>query len=108
MYLGYDNYESLDDAMFKINTMKVSEYAYKMIIANRKREMIDRDMHLQAWLNVRVQDNEEKGVGDNKKQVPVYKSFDEFYNPNGKQDTGPIKATKNMVNAVKRAGEMNK
>ena len=33
------------------------------------------DMHLQAWLNVQAQSTKEQG----KKQVPVYKTFKEFF-----------------------------
>ncbi|MBW8350782.1 hypothetical protein K0H71_15200 [Bacillus sp. IITD106] len=36
-------------------------------------------MHLQAWLNHQVTATKEVGAGKNVKQVPVYKTFNEFF-----------------------------
>ncbi|WP_193568272.1 hypothetical protein [Gracilibacillus saliphilus] len=47
----------------------------KMKAYNLKRVDIERDMHLQAWLNHQVTATKEQG----KKHVPVYKNFTDFF-----------------------------
>lgn len=72
----------------------------------------EHEMYLQAWLNARVQDTKEKGTGKNSKQVPVYKSFKDFYDYeerrnevlNYKKD---LDISPNMKKAVQMAKEIN-
>lgn len=63
----------------------------KMKAYNLSRVDIERDMHLQAWLNHQVQATKEQG----KKQIPVYKKFDEFFNYEQR-----IKEIENPVNKL--------
>ncbi|AXF57795.1 hypothetical protein DT065_00420 [Salicibibacter kimchii] len=37
-------------------------------------------MHLQAWTNQQIKATKETGQGKNKKSVPVYKNFKDFFN----------------------------
>lgn len=51
------------------------EYQMRMKAFNLARIDKEHDMHLQAWLNHAVTATKEQ----NKKQVPVYKKFKDFY-----------------------------
>lgn len=106
-YLGYDKYEDLEEALYKINIMRVSEYVFKMQIHNLKRVDKEYDMHLQAWLNARVQDTKEKG----KKKELVYRKFTDFYDyeKNVSEVQGRPKRSVNnqLKKAVHMASEIN-
>lgn len=91
-----------------MDILRVSDYAIQMKVHNLREIDKEHDMHLQAWLNARVQDTKEQG----KKQVPVYKNFEQFYNHKerlleveGKRE---IKVSNHMKTALQMASEINK
>lgn len=55
--------------------MTLYEYDLKMRAHNLARVDKEHDMHLQAWLNYQVTATREQG----KKQVPVFKKFEDFF-----------------------------
>lgn len=61
--------------MYDVEVMSLEEYSLQMQAYRLKQIDKERDMHLQAWLNHAVTATKEQG----KKQVPVYKTFKEFY-----------------------------
>ena len=48
--------------------------------ANIRRVDREYEIHLAAWQNAQVQASETKGSGKNQKQVPVYATFNDFFN----------------------------
>ena len=62
-------------SLYDIDTTTLFEYQMKMKAYNLKRVDIERDMHLQAWLNHQVTATKEVA----KKHVPVYKNFTDFF-----------------------------
>ncbi|HAM79603.1 hypothetical protein [Ornithinibacillus bavariensis] len=61
--------------MQEIELLRLEEYFYRMEAYNLSRVDKERDMHLQAWLNNQVTFTKEQG----KKQVPVFKRFEDFF-----------------------------
>lgn len=56
--------------------MSLKEYLYRMRAYQLKRIDKQHEMHMQAWLNHIAGSTKEQG----KKQVPVFKRFEDFYN----------------------------
>lgn len=61
--------------MYDVEVMSLEEYSLQMQAHRLKQIDKEHDMHLQAWLNHGVTATKEQG----KKQVPVYKTFKDFY-----------------------------
>jgi len=66
-YFGYSLHEAEE--------MTLREYTYMMHVYNLKRVDKERDIHMTAFLNHAVTATKQVG----KKQVPVYKTFKDFY-----------------------------
>ena len=66
-YFGY--------SLHQAEEMTLREYSYMMHVYNLKRVDQERDMHMQAFLNHAVTSTKKLG----NKQVPVFKSFKDFY-----------------------------
>lgn len=62
--------------MYDIKILTLYEYEAKMYAYKLKQIDDEHKMHMQAWINHQVTATKEQG----KKQVPVYKSFTDFYN----------------------------
>lgn len=67
-YLGFKS-------LYDIEILEFHEYALRMRAFNLSEVDKKYYMHLQAWLNHQVTATEERG----KKQVPVFKSFKQFF-----------------------------
>jgi 16S rRNA U1498 N3-methylase RsmE len=66
-YFGYSLHEA--------ECMTLREYSYEMFAYSLRRIDEERDMHMQAFLNHVVTGTKQRG----KKTVPVYKTFQDFY-----------------------------
>lgn len=89
----------------QVNALTLDEY-YLLCEAhalNEERRVYD--MHLNAWLNYIVQAEKEVGKGKNKKVVPMFKSFDEFYKGAKKQDKKDSKLDKEFIQLVIQANK---
>lgn len=62
-------------SLYDIKILTLYEYEAQMYAFRLKQVDKERDMHIQAWINHQVTSTKEKG----KKQIPVYKKFDEFF-----------------------------
>lgn len=61
--------------MREVEDMTLREYLFRMKAHSLSRVDKERDMHLQAWLNVQASSTESKG----NKTVPKFKTFKEFF-----------------------------
>lgn len=93
-----------------IEILTLYEYEARMYAFRLKQVDEDLMMHKQAWLNHQVTATKEQG----KRQVPVYKKFDHFFNYEKKikeieKDIKPEKQLderlKNYAHLAKRANE---
>ncbi|SDJ19787.1 hypothetical protein SAMN04488123_12016 [Natribacillus halophilus] len=63
----------------EIDHLTLKNYGWRMKAIQLKRADIERDLHLQSWLNQQAKATKETGQGKNKKSKPVFKNFQEFY-----------------------------
>src|SRR5699024_12436951 len=98
-YLGYVNLQDIKE--LTLYEYEARMHAYKLSQVDK-----ERDMHLQAWLNYQVTATKESG----KKQVPVFKSFKEFYNyeRNLKEIESHMNETNKLSDDVRRKAQIAK
>ncbi|WP_193557003.1 hypothetical protein [Salicibibacter halophilus] len=63
----------------EIDALTLKNYGLRMEAIQLQRVDMERDIHLQSWTNQQAKATKETGKGKTKKQKPVFKSFDEFY-----------------------------
>ena len=97
--MGYVNLQDIKE-------LTLYEYEARMHAYELSQVDKERDMHLQAWLNYQVTATKESG----KKQVPVFKSFKEFYNyeRNLKEIESHMNETNKLSDDLRRKAQIAK
>lgn len=87
--------------------MRLSDYTLRMEAFNLREIDEEYKMHLNAWLHARVSDMKEK----NKKQVPIYRSFKDFYDYEKRiqeiEGVTESKTPEHMKTALQMASDIN-